>query len=38
MRRQKNMAQMKEEVKTPEKEQTKWRYAIYNIQISKHSL
>ena len=38
MRKQTNMTQMREQNKTPEKEPTKGRYAIYQMQNSKHWL
>ena len=37
-RRQRNVAQMKQQIKTPEKERNKMRQAIYQMQSSKHRL
>ena len=36
MRRQRNMAQMKEQIKTPEKELNKMEISIYQVESSKH--
>ena len=37
-KRQRNMAQMKEQIKTPKKGRNKMKIAIYQVQSSKHWL